>query len=96
MADLALNSNALSGFASTLRGLMGDFSQPIFFEQVCTDLLNDDLDMLASTDKSCGDRLANYLNTLASLSDTAAAAAQKMDEQLAREAGRYHGRVTAQ
>lgn len=97
MTDLALNSNALSGFASTLRGLMGDFSQPIFVEQVCTDLLNDDLDMLASTDKTCGDRLANYLESLASLSDTAAAAAQKLDQQLARDAAaRHHGRVSYQ
>lgn len=96
MADLALNSNALSGFAGTLRGLMGDFSQPIFFEQVCTDLLNDDLDVLASTDKTCGDRLSNYLNTLASLSDSAAAAAEKLDQQLAREASQHHGRVRAQ
>jgi hypothetical protein len=96
VADLALNSNALSGFASTLRGLMGDFSQPIFFEPVCTDALNDDLDVLASTDKTCGDRLANYLNALASMSDSAAAAAQKLDEQLARAASQHHGRVTAQ
>lgn len=96
MADLALNSTALSGFAGTLRSLMGDFGQPIFFEQVCTDLLNDDLDMLASTDKSCGDGLRNYLTTLASLSDAAAAAAEKLDQQLAQQAGHHQGRVTAQ
>lgn len=96
MADLSLNSNALSGFAGTLRGLVGDFSQPIFVEQVCTDVLNDDLDMLATTDKTCGDGLANYLNSLASLSDAAATAAHNLDLQLAREASAHHGRVTAQ
>jgi hypothetical protein len=96
VADLALNSTALSGFASTLKGLMGDFAQPIFVERVCTDLLNDDLEMLASTDKSCGDGLRNYLTTLASLSASAAAAAEKLDQQLARQATHHLGRVTAQ
>ncbi|MBS2550716.1 hypothetical protein KGQ19_27975 [Catenulispora sp. NL8] len=91
MADLALNSEALTGFAGTLRNLMGDFSQPIHPTAVCTDLLNDDLGMLSSTDKSCGDGLSNYLNTLASLSDTAAAAAQKADAQLAQQAKNVHG-----
>lgn len=96
VADLSLNSNALSGFAGTLRGLVGDFSQPIFVERVCTDVLNDDLEMLASADKTCGDGLANYLNSLASLSDAAATAAHNLDLQLAREAGGHHGRVRAQ
>jgi hypothetical protein len=98
MADLSLNSGALSGFAGTLRNLMGDFSQPIYISLVCSDVLNDDLSMLNSTDKSCGDGLHNYLTALASMSDSAAAAAQKLDQQLAQQAksNPHHGRVMAQ
>jgi hypothetical protein len=98
MADLSLNSGALTGFAGTLRNLLGDFSQPIYVSLVCSDVLNDDLSMLTATDKACGDGLHNYLSALASLSDQAATAAQALDQQLARQAQStpHHGRVTAQ
>lgn len=100
MADLSLNSDALSGFADTLRKLVGDFSQPIYVEAVCTDLLNDDLAMLAATDKSCGTGLHSYLTALATMSDQAAAAAVKLDQQLAKQAESSpqtnHGRVRPQ
>jgi hypothetical protein len=98
VADLSLNSGALSGFAGTLRNLMGDFSKPIYVSLVCSDVLNDDLAMLNSTDKNCGDGLHNYLTALASMSDSAATAAEKLDQQLAQQARNnpHHGRVTAQ
>ncbi|MBW8805106.1 MAG: hypothetical protein AUG49_17335 [Catenulispora sp. 13_1_20CM_3_70_7] len=96
MSDLALNSQALSGFASTLHRLVGDFAQPVYFSPVCSDVLNDDLSMLAGTDKACGDGLHSYLTTLASLADAAAKAAEQLDQQLAKEARGHHGRVFAE
>jgi len=90
---LSLNSQALTGFAGTLRNLLGDFAKPIYFSPVCSDALNDDLSLLSATDKSCGDGLHSYLTTLASLSDQAAAAAEKLDQELAREARGHRGRA---
>jgi hypothetical protein len=96
VSDLALNSQALSGFANTLHRLVGDFEQPVYFSPVCSDVLNDDLSMLAGTDKTCGDGLHSYLTTLASLADAAAKAAEQLDQQLAKEARGHHGRVFAE
>jgi hypothetical protein len=96
VSDLSLNSQALSGFASTLHRLVGDFEQPVYFSPVCSDVLNDELSMLSGTDKACGDGLHSYLTSLASLADAAAYAAEQVDQQLAKEAHGQHGRVFAE
>lgn len=93
MSDLSLNSDALTGFAGTLKRLLGDFAQPVYFSPVCSDVLNDDLSLLSAADKGCGDGLHSYLTALASLADQAAAAAEKLDKELAQEAHGHRGRA---
>ena len=65
MSDLSLNGQALSGFADTLRKLIGDFSQSVCVSLPGSDALSDDLAMLRSIDKSCGEGMNNYLTALA-------------------------------
>jgi len=94
MSDLSLNGQALSGFADTLRKLIGDFSQSVCVSLPGSDALSDDLAMLRSIDKSCGEGMNNYLTALATLSDQAAIAAEVLDLGLARQAqGTHLGRV---
>lgn len=82
VSDLSLNSQALTGFAGTLRKLLGDFQQPLYFSPVSGDALNEDLSSLSQTDQACGDGLHSYLSALASMTEQAAAAAERLDREL--------------
>ncbi|NUP49173.1 MAG: hypothetical protein HOW97_17980 [Catenulispora sp.] len=82
MSDLSLNSQALTGFAGTLRKLLGDFQQPLHFSGVSGDAIDDDLSSLSQTDQACGNGLHAYLTALASMTEQAAAAAQRLEQDL--------------
>lgn len=85
VTDLALNSQALTGFAGTLRQLMGDFERQVYFSPSCSDALDSDLTLLSAADKFCGDGLHSYLTALAALADQAAAEAVRLDQELAQK-----------
>ncbi|GAA2040958.1 hypothetical protein GCM10009839_49080 [Catenulispora yoronensis] len=93
MSDLKLNSQALTGFANTLHKLLGDFAQPVYLSPGRGDVLDDDLSLLSSTDKACGDGLNSYLTALAALADQAAAAALSLDQGLADDVRQQRGRA---
>jgi hypothetical protein len=88
--DLYLDSQALTDFAGRLQSLAGDFKTPIYFEDACTDALNDNLASFSTDDAACGSSLNNYLTSLSGFASQAAAAAQHMDEQMAAEATQAH------
>jgi len=85
MADLYVDSQALTDFAGQLRGLLADFSAPIVtsFGAGCDGSVFDELTSLSSTDGTCGASLNNYLNALAGLADKAAQSAESLDTTLA-------------
>jgi hypothetical protein len=86
VADLYIDTHALSDFAGQLRGLLADFSAPLHSPGgVCDGSLLDQMSSLSSTDHACGSSLNNYLSTLAGFADTAAQAAENLDTALAHD-----------
>jgi hypothetical protein len=96
MADLYLDSEALRGFSGRLTGLTKDFSAPVYTSGA-SGKLDQALRDLSASDARCGQGLNNFLTALAGYTDTAATAAEKLDEDLAKEPLRSsmagHGRV---
>lgn len=85
MADLYIDSQALTDFAGQLRGLLADFSTPMLTPGgVCDYSVLDEMSSLSSTDSACGNSLDNYLRALAELADHAAQAAEGLDSTLAK------------
>lgn len=86
VADLYIDSQALTDFADQLRGLLADFSSPMLTPGgVCDSSILDEMSSLSSTDSACGNSLDNYLRALAGLADQAAQAAESADSALAKD-----------
>ena len=92
MADLYIDSQALTGFADQLKGLVADFSDPVVSssEGSCDASVFDQLRSLSSTDGACGTGLNNYLTALAGLAGQAAQAAEDLDVDLAKAVPSHH------
>ena len=86
VADLYIDSQALTDFAGQLRGLLADFSTPMLPPGgVCDYSVLDEMSSLSSTDTACGYSLDNYMRALAGLAEQAAQAAESVDSALAKD-----------
>ncbi|NUS06723.1 MAG: hypothetical protein HOV97_29680 [Nonomuraea sp.] len=83
MADLYVDSRALRGFTDQLNRLTSDFGTPVY-ESGAPSSVDEELRDLAGADKTCGERLNNFLTSLARYTDAAATAAEQLDENLAK------------
>lgn len=86
MPDLHLDSSALAGFATQLRGLITDHDTTLVTGPTGeTGDLEAALEALSASDKACGAGLSDYLTKLAGLADAASQAAEKLDQDLAND-----------